>query len=110
VYLFSYLLVYLLSCLRYKCPMPSLRVPNIISYYTEKQTQFEVSGSTALEAVQSAVEKFPALKFHVFDNSGNLRRHIYLFVNDVSVKELNGNETAVGEQDTVRILAAAAGG
>ena len=90
--------------------MPILRVPNVISYYTDKQTQFEVSGSTALEAVQNAVEKFPALKFHVFDGDGNLRRHIYLFVNDVSVKELNGNETAVGEQDVIRILAAAAGG
>ena len=90
--------------------MPTIRVPNVISYYTEKQTQFEVSGSTALEAVQNAVEKYPALKFHVFDKDGNLRRHIYLFVNDVSVKELAGNETAVGEQDVVRILAAAAGG
>ena len=90
--------------------MPTIRVPNVISYYTDQQTQFEVSGSTALEAVQSAVEKFPALKFHVFDGEGNLRRHIYLFVNDVSVKELSGNETAVGENDVVRILAAAAGG
>jgi len=90
--------------------MPILRVSNIISYYTDKQTQFEVSGFTALEAVQNAVEKYPALKFHVFDSDGNLRRHIYLFVNDVSVKELNGNETAVGENDVVRILAAAAGG
>ena len=90
--------------------MPTIRVPNVISYYTDKQTQFEVSGSTALEAVQSAVEKYPALKFHVFDGEGNLRRHIYLFVNDVSVKELDGNETAVGEKDVVRILAAAAGG
>ena len=90
--------------------MPTIRVPNVISYYTEKQTQFEVSGSTALEAVQSAVEKYPALKFHVFDNDGNLRRHIYLFVNDVNVRELNGNETTVGEGDVVRILAAAAGG
>ena len=90
--------------------MPILRVSNIISYYTDKQTQFEVSGFTALEAVQNAVEKYPALKFHVFDSDGNLRRHIYLFVNDVSVKELNGNETAGGENDVVRILAAAAGG
>jgi len=90
--------------------MPIIRVPNVISYYTNKQTQFEVSGSTALEAVQNAVEKYPALKFHVFDGEGKLRRHMYLFVNDVSVKELDGNETAVGEKDVVRILAAAAGG
>ena len=90
--------------------MPTIRVPNAISYYTDKQTQFEVSGSTALEAVQNAVEKYPALKFHVFDKDGKLRRHMYLFVNDVNVKDLDGNETKVGEQDVVRILAAAAGG
>jgi len=90
--------------------MPIIRVPNVISYYTDKHTQFEVSGSTALEAVQHAVEKYPQLKFHVFDGEGRLRRHIYLFVNDVSVKELDGNETKIGEADTVRILAAAAGG
>jgi len=90
--------------------MPIIRVPNVISYYTEKQSQFEVSGSTALEAVQNAVKKYPQLKFHVFDSDDNLRRHIYLFVNDVSVKELNGNDTVVGEKDIVRILAAAAGG
>ena len=90
--------------------MPTIRVSNVISYYTDKKTHFEVSGSTALEAVQNAVEKFPALKFHVFDKDGNLRRHISLFVNDVHVKELNGNQTRVGEKDVVRILAAAAGG
>ena len=90
--------------------MPTIRVPNVISYYTDKQTQFEVFGSTALEAVQSAVEKYPALKFHVFDGEGKLRRHMYLFVNDVSVKELDGNDTKIGEGDVVRILAAAAGG
>ena len=90
--------------------MPTIRVSSVISYYTNKQTHFEVSGFTALEAVQNAVEKYPQLKFHVFDKDGNLRRHLSLFVNDVHVKELNGNETEVGEGDVVRILAAAAGG
>jgi len=90
--------------------MPTIRVSSVISYYTDKQTHFEVMGSTALEAVQNAVEKFPKLKFHIFDSEGNLRRHISLFVNDVHVKELDGNETKVGEKDTIRILAAAAGG
>jgi molybdopterin converting factor small subunit len=90
--------------------MPTIRVSNVISYYTNKQSQFEVSGSTALTAVQDAVEKYPQLRFHVFDKDGNLRRHIQLFVNDVSVKELDGYETRVGSEDVVRILAAAAGG
>jgi molybdopterin converting factor small subunit len=90
--------------------MPTLRVSSVISYYTDKQTHFEVPGSTALEAVQNAVKKYPQLKFHVFDDDGNLRRHINLFVNDVHVRDLNGNLTRVGEEDVVRILASAAGG
>ena len=90
--------------------MPTVRVSNVISYYTDKQTSFEVPGITALEAVRNAVEKYPKLKFHVFDRDGNLRRHINLFVNEVHVKELDGNDTPVGEKDTVRILVAAAGG
>jgi len=90
--------------------MPILRVSSVISYYTNKQTRFEVSGATALEAVQFAVEEYPALKLHVFDKDGKLRRHVNLFVNDVNVKDLNGNETPVGENDVIRILMAAAGG
>ncbi|MDL1911547.1 MoaD/ThiS family protein [Chloroflexi bacterium CFX6] len=90
--------------------MPTIRVSNVIGYYTDKQTRFEVPGSTALEAVRNAVKKYPALEFHVFDKDGNLRRHINLFVNDVHVKDLDGVETKVGEYDVVRILAAAAGG
>jgi len=90
--------------------MPTIRVSSVISYYTDRQIHFEVSGATAMEAVLNAVEKYPQLKFHVFDKDGNLRRHISLFVNDVHVRELNGNDTLVGENDVIRILAAAAGG
>ena len=90
--------------------MPIIRVSTVISYYTDKNTQFEVSGATALEAVQNAVEIYPKFKFHVFDSDGNLRRHISLFVNDVHIRELDGIKTEVGQTDVVRILAAAAGG
>ena len=90
--------------------MPTIRVSNVISYYTDKQTHFQVEGTTALEAVQNAVEMYPKFKFHVFDGNGDLRRHISLFVNDVHVRELDGVDTIVRETDTVRILAAAAGG
>ncbi|MCI0549338.1 MAG: MoaD/ThiS family protein [Anaerolineae bacterium] len=90
--------------------MPIIRLPNVMSFYTEKQIQFPVSASTAIEAVHAAVEKYPALKMHVLDGKGNLRGHIHLFVNNVSIRDLSGLETPVGENDVVRILPAAAGG
>jgi molybdopterin converting factor small subunit len=90
--------------------MPIIRLPNVMSFYTENQSQFPVSASTAIEAVRAAAEKYPALKTHVLDGKDNLRGHIHLFVNDVSIRDLNGLETLVEEEDVVRILPATAGG
>lgn len=90
--------------------MPIIRLPNIMSFYTEKQSEFCVPATTAIEAVRAAVQKYPALKMHVLDSKGNLRGHIHLFVNDISIRDLDGLETPVGKNDIVRILPAAAGG
>jgi molybdopterin converting factor small subunit len=90
--------------------MPVIRLPNVMSFYTEKQSEFSVHASTAIEAVRAAAEKYPALRMHVLDSKDNLRGHIHLFVNNVSIRDLNGLETPVSENDIVRILPAAAGG
>jgi molybdopterin converting factor small subunit len=90
--------------------MPVIRLPNVMSFYTEKQSEFSVSATTAMEAVRAAAEKYPALRMHVLDSKDNLRGHIHLFVNNVSIRDLSGLETPVSENDIVRILPAAAGG
>jgi molybdopterin converting factor small subunit len=81
-----------------------------MQYYTERTNNFHVEGSTVLEAVRAAVLRFPALSSHVFDQNGNLRRHIGLFVNDISIAELAGKETATEDSDVIRILPAISGG
>ena len=90
--------------------MPTIRVPNVISYYTEKQTEFEITGSTALDAVKSVVEKYPALRPHLFDSQGQLRRHFNVFVNGIHVRDLQGLETPLKEDDKVILMVSAAGG
>jgi molybdopterin converting factor small subunit len=90
--------------------MPVIRLPNVMSFYTEKQSEFSVSATTVIGAVRAAVDKYPALKMHVLDSKNNLRGHIHLFVNNVSIRDLNGLETPVAEHDVVRILPASAGG
>ena len=90
--------------------MPVIRLPALIQYYTDKQNNFFVPSTTVIEAVRATVEKYPALKFHVFDGKDNLRRHIILFVNDTNIRELNGLETLVNENDVIRILPAVTGG
>ena len=86
--------------------MPIIRLPSLMQYYTDKQAEFFVNGNTVLEAVHAAVEKYPALKFQLFDNHDNLRRHINLFINAVNARDCDGLDTPVGEDDVVRILPA----
>ena len=81
-----------------------------MSFYTEKQNDFAVSGETAIAAVQAAAERYPALKPHILDAKDQLRGHIHVFVNNVHIRDLDGLDTPVAESDVVRILAAAAGG
>ena len=90
--------------------MPVIRLPTLMQHYTEKQNDFAVPGRTALEAVRAAADRFPALRGQLFDHEGRLRRHISLFVNDLSVSELDGAETEVARADVIRILPAISGG
>ena len=90
--------------------MPIVRLPNVMNFYTEKQSEFSIPAITAIEAVRAAAERYPALKTHVFDSKNDLRGHIHLFVNNISIRDLEGLDTPAGENDVVRILPAAAGG
>lgn len=90
--------------------MPLIRLPALMRHYTGGENDFLVEGSTAMEAIRAAVDRFPALKPHVFDGQSKLRRHINVFVNDANVRDLDGPDTRVARTDVVRILPAISGG
>ncbi len=90
--------------------MPVLKVGALMRYYVDNRAEVTVRGSTVAEALQDAVEKFPALKFHVFDSAGKLRRHINVFVNDESIRDLKGLKTKLKEEDRITLLASISGG
>ena len=90
--------------------MATVRFPALMKYYVDNQTEILVSGSTVNELVENMLGKYPALKPHLFDSAGNLRRHFNIFVNGVHIRELNGLETRVNEDDKVILMASAAGG
>ena len=90
--------------------MPVLKVGPLMRYYIDNQNEAAVQGGTVMDALNNAVEKYPALKSHVFDSSGKLRRHIHVFVNDENIKELKGLKTKLKEEDRITLLASISGG
>ena len=90
--------------------MPTVRFPAVMKYYVNNQSEFSISASTARELIEKIVEQYPAIKFHLVDAEGNLRRHFNIFVNGIHIRDLNGMETALDENDKVILMASAAGG
>jgi sulfur-carrier protein len=90
--------------------MPIVKFPALMKFYVDNKSEFAVNGATVAELLQNVLQKHPALKPHLFDANGNLRRHFNIFVNGVHVRDLNGMETALKEEDKVILMASAAGG
>jgi molybdopterin synthase sulfur carrier subunit len=90
--------------------MALVRFPAVMKYYVDNQTEFSVSASTARELIEKIVEQYPAVKFHLVDSDGNLRKHFNVFVNGTHIRDLNGLETPLHEEDKVILMASAAGG
>ena len=90
--------------------MPIVRFPALMKFYVDNQTEFPVVGATVAELIDNVIARYPTLKPHLFEPSGNLRRHFNIFVNGVHLRELNGMDTLLSEADKVILMVSAAGG
>ena len=90
--------------------MPTVRFPAVMKYYVNNQTEFFVPAATVQEVVNQVIEQYPSIKFHLVDSGGNLRKHFNVFVNGTHIRELNGMDTRLSEEDKVILMASAAGG
>ena len=90
--------------------MPTVRFPSVMKYYVNNQAEFVVPASTVNELVSQVIEHYPSVKFHLVDADGNLRRHFNIFVNGTHIRDLNGMDTSLKEDDKIILMASAAGG
>ena len=106
------LFISLCACLlsQYNSPMPSVRFPAVMKYYFNNQKELSVSAETVSELIEKMVEQYPSVRFHLVDAEGRLRRHFNIFVNGTHIRDLNGMETILEEDDKVILMASAAGG
>ena len=90
--------------------MATVRFPNVMKYYVNNQSEFNVPASTVNELVEKITEQYPSVRSHLLDSSGNLRRYFNIFVNGTHIRELNGMDTKLEDDDKVILMASAAGG
>jgi molybdopterin converting factor small subunit len=81
-----------------------------MKYYVNNQAEFRVPAATVQGLIERIVAEYPSVKFHLVDAEGNLRRHFNIFVNGTHIRDLEGLETELREEDKIILMASAAGG
>ncbi len=90
--------------------MPTLKIPTPLRSYTGGQVEVQVEGQTVAEVMEQLVERFPALRAHLYNGDGKLRPFVNLFVGENNVKDLQGLATPLDEGARVLLVPSIAGG
>jgi molybdopterin converting factor small subunit len=90
--------------------MPTVKVPAPMKFYVDHQSEFKANGATVAELLDDVIARYPAFKPHLYDGKGNVRRYFNIFVNGTHIRDLNGMDTELKENDKVILMASAAGG
>jgi adenylyltransferase/sulfurtransferase len=68
-----------------------------------------VSGATVGAALDSLTDQHPDLRQHLYEGD-NLRSFVNIYLNKEDVRQLDGADTAISEEDTLMIIPSIAGG
>jgi molybdopterin synthase sulfur carrier subunit len=88
----------------------TIRIPTQLRTLTGGAGEVEVDGATVGEALKALDAAHPGMADRLFDEGGNLRRFVNVFLTDEDVRFLEGPATPVADGQTLSIVPAVAGG
>jgi len=83
--------------------MPVLRIPTPLRAYTDGQSNITVAGANISEALTDLTAQYPTIKPHLFNEGGELRPFVNLFIGQ-------GVDTPISENDKLVLIPSIAGG
>jgi molybdopterin synthase sulfur carrier subunit len=88
-----------------------VHVPPPLRPYVEGARELQVPAAASVRDVLAGLEKsHPSLYGSVCDETGAVRRHVGLFVNNAHMRDRNGLDTPLNAGDIVLFLPAVSGG
>jgi molybdopterin converting factor small subunit len=88
----------------------TVRIPTQLRTLTGGSGQVSVEGSTVGEVLKALDGAHPGFGERLFDDVGDLRRFVNVFLADEDVRFLEGLATPVADGQTLSIVPAVAGG
>ena len=92
--------------------MITFELPRVLCSLTDDRTTvvLEESCATVGDALNALGKRSPGVIDRVMDETGNVRRHVNVFVNDESIRFLDGLRTPAPDGSTIVVLTAVSGG
>ncbi len=90
--------------------MAVLRIPTPLRTYTNGQSEVSVTGSNISDALVDLTKQYPALRPHLFNEGGDLRPFVNLFVGENNIKDLQGVNTPIQDGEKIMLIPSIAGG
>ena len=90
--------------------MTTLRIPAALQPIAAGLHELTVSAETVGDALVHLIERFPAMRRHLYDDSGALRGFVNVYLNDQDVRYLEEQGTRVRPTDVITIVPSVAGG
>ena len=84
-----------------------VRIPSPLRSYTNDCVYVDAEGGTVAQILLDLDRQFPGLRFRVVDEQGRLRKHMKIFVDQDSVRDLDTPVVGIGE---VVLMQALSGG
>jgi molybdopterin converting factor small subunit len=88
----------------------SVRIPTQLRTLTGGAGEVTVEGSTVGAALKALDDAHPGFAGRLFDDGGELRRFVNVFLADEDVRFLDGLASPVADGQTISIVPAVAGG
>jgi molybdopterin synthase sulfur carrier subunit len=88
----------------------TIRIPTQLRTFTGGSGEVEVEAASVGDALKALDAAHPGLADRLFDDSGQLRRFVNVFLADEDVRFLGGLDTPIAEGQTLSIVPAVAGG
>jgi sulfur-carrier protein len=90
--------------------MPKVKIPTPLRQYTGGNSEVDVGGVTAGEAIVNLASEYPEIRQHLYTGDGKLRSFVNVYKGDEDIRYLEGADTEVSEEDELSIIPSIAGG
>lgn len=88
----------------------TVRIPTPLRNLTGGRGEVKTTGKDVAELIENIEKQNPGLKARLYDEQGQLRRFVNIYLNEEDIRFLNGPQTALKDGDVVSIIPAIAGG